>query len=81
MLNYVMQDFKKGLLSFRHGVSLCEDEYPKTTKKKDRMKAIPYALIVGSLMYAMLYTRSNICFFARMVSRHWMVVKHILNYL
>ena len=50
MLKYVMQDSKKGLLPFRHGVSLCEDEYPKTTKEKDRMKAIPYALIVGSLM-------------------------------
>ena len=34
------------------------------------MKAIPYALIVGSLMYVMLCTRLNICFTIGMVSRY-----------
>ncbi|KAL6312339.1 hypothetical protein AAG906_007984 [Vitis piasezkii] len=36
-------------------------------KYKDRMKAIPYAFAVGSLIYAMLYTRLDICFVVRMV--------------
>ena len=53
------------------------------------MQPIPYAFIVGTLMYAMLCTRPNICFEVGMVSsyqfnlsrKHWIVVKHILKYL
>ena len=53
------------------------------------MRGIPYASAVGSLMYAMLCTRPNICFAVGMVSRyqsepgeeHWIAVKHILKYL
>ena len=84
-----MQDSKKGLLPFRHGVPFSQNQCLKATEEKDRMKAIPYAFAVGSLIYEMLYTRLDICFAIRMVSRyqsnpsmeHWMVVKHILNYL
>ena len=53
------------------------------------MQSVPYAFIVGSLMYAMLCTKLDICFEVGMVSRyqsnlgleHWTVVKHILKYL
>ena len=53
------------------------------------MQSIPYAFLVGTLMYVMLCTRPNICFEVGMVSRyqfnpspkHRMVVKHILKYL
>ena len=53
------------------------------------MRGIPYASAVESLMYAMLCTRSDICFAVGMVSRyqsepgeeHWIAVKHILKYL
>ncbi|XP_070018025.1 secreted RxLR effector protein 161-like [Nicotiana sylvestris] len=53
------------------------------------MKAVPYASVVGCFMYAMLYTRPDICFAIGMVSRfqsnlgreHWTVVKHIIKYL
>ena len=53
------------------------------------MKAVPYASAVGSLMYAMLCTRPDICFAVGMVSRfqsnpgkeHWTAVKHIIKYL
>ena len=53
------------------------------------MRRIPYASTVGSLMYAMLCTRPDICFTVGMVSRyqsnpgldHWVAVKHILKYL
>ncbi|KAL6347585.1 hypothetical protein AAG906_026111 [Vitis piasezkii] len=40
---------------------------PKTTKEKDCMKVVPYASTLGSLMYAMLCTRPNICFAVGMV--------------
>ena len=53
------------------------------------MGQIPHASKVGSLMYAMLCTRPDICYSVGMVSRyqsnprlkHWQVVKHILKYL
>ena len=51
------------------------------------MRQVPYAYTVGSLMYAMLCTRPNICYSIGMVSRyqsnpgpkHWQAVKHILK--
>ncbi|XP_047267419.1 secreted RxLR effector protein 161-like [Capsicum annuum] len=53
------------------------------------MKAIPYSSAVGSLMYAMLSTKPDICFAVGMVSRfqsnpgqeHWTAVKHTIKYL
>ena len=53
------------------------------------MSRIPFALAVGSLMYAMLCTRPDICYAVGIVSRyqsdpgeeHWIAVKHILKYL
>ena len=53
------------------------------------MRRIPYASAVGSLMYAILCTRPDICYAVGVVSRfqsnpgpeHWMAVKHILKYL
>ena len=53
------------------------------------MSRIPFASVVGSLMYAMLCTRPDICYAVGIVSRyqsdqgeeHWITVKHILKYL
>ncbi|XP_075083266.1 secreted RxLR effector protein 161-like [Nicotiana tabacum] len=53
------------------------------------MKSVPYASAVGSLMYAMLCTRPDICFVVGIVSKfqfnpgreHWTAVKHIIKYL
>ena len=50
---------------------------------------IPYVSAVGSLMYATLCARPDICYAVRIVSLyqsnpgmgHWIVVKHILKYL
>ena len=39
-------------------------------EKKEYMKIVPYALAVGSLMYVMLCTRSNICYSVGIVSRY-----------
>ncbi|XP_059645285.1 secreted RxLR effector protein 161-like [Cornus florida] len=53
------------------------------------MRRIPYASVVGSLMYAMVCTRPDICYFVGIVSRyqsnpgidHWSAMKNILKYL
>ena len=67
---FSMQNSKKGLLSFRHGVPLSDDQRPKTLKEENMMRQVPYASTVGSLVYVMLCTRPNICYSVGMVSRY-----------
>ena len=64
-----MQDSKKGFLSLIHGITLSNDQCPQTLDEIEKMKAVPYASAVGSLMYVMLCTRPDICFVVGMVSR------------
>ena len=62
---------------------------PKTKAKKAEMMKVPYASVVGSLMYAMVCTRPDIGYAVGVVSRfmsnpgkeHWNAVKWILLYL
>lgn len=56
LARFSMQDSKKGFLPFRHEISLTKDQCPKTPIEVEYMKAVPYASVVGSLMYAMLCT-------------------------
>ena len=86
---YAMQEAKKGSQPSIAGLTLSLDDCPKTSEERERMSKVPYASAVGSLMYAMLCTRPDICFAVGMVSRyqanpgtkHWQAVKHILKYL
>ena len=53
------------------------------------MKDVPYASAIGSIMYAMLCTRSDVCLAISLAGRyqsnpgvdHWTAVKNILKYL
>ena len=63
-----MQDIKKGFIPFRVGSSLSANQRPKTLTEIERMRGIFYASKVGNLMYAMLCTRSDICFVVDIVS-------------
>ena len=65
---FSMQNSKKGLLPFRHGVPLSNDQRPKTFEEENMMRQIPYAFAGGSLMYVMLCTRLDICYLVGMVS-------------
>ncbi|WBP92221.1 reverse transcriptase domain-containing protein [Kitasatospora cathayae] len=86
---YGMDKSKKGALPFRHGIYLSKDQCPKTPQEVESMRQYPYASAVGSLMYAMLCTRPDICYAVGIVSRyqsnpgyeHWVAVKNILKYL
>ena len=70
-------------------LSLSRDMCPKTLDEKEKMSRVPYASAVGSLMYAMMCTRLDICYTVRLYSRyqlnpgqkHWMEVKRVLRYL
>ena len=61
----------------------------KTKVEKVEMNKIMYASVVGSLMYAMVCTRSDIAYVVGLVSQfksnldkqHWVVVMWILRYL
>ena len=89
LARFSMQDSKKGFVPFIVGISLSVNQRPETPAEIERMRGIPYASIVESLMYAMLCTRPDICFAIGMVSRyqsdpgeeHWISVKHIFKYL
>ena len=52
---------KKGLLPARQGIILSKEQCPKTPQEEEDMRRVPYASAVGSLMYAMLCTRPDIC--------------------
>ena len=65
---FSMQNSKKGLLPFIHGVPLSDDQRPKTLKEENMIRQMTYAFVVGSLMYAMLCTRPDICYSVGMVS-------------
>ncbi|KAH9697830.1 hypothetical protein KPL71_023776 [Citrus sinensis] len=83
------QEHMTDLLPFRHGITFSKDQSPKTSEEIERMRRVPYADAVGSLVYAMLCTRPDICFAVGMVSRYqfnpgpqyWTAVKHIIKYL
>ena len=89
LVRFSMQNFKKGNLPYRHGVHLSKEQYPKTSQEVEDLRRVPYASAVGSLMYAMLCTRPDICFVVGVASRyqsnlgldHWVAVKTILKYL
>ena len=89
LARFNMQDSKKRFVPFRVGKFLSSNQCPKTQAEIERMRGIPYASTVESLMYAMLCTRLDIYFVVGMVSRYqsdpaeeyWIVVKHILKYL
>ncbi|KAH9792408.1 hypothetical protein KPL71_004103 [Citrus sinensis] len=70
---------------FKLSSSLC----PRSQEECDYMARVPYASVVGSLMYVMICTRPDISQAVSMVSRYmhnpgknqWLTVKWILRYL
>ncbi len=42
---------------------------PKTLEERDKMARFPYATAIGSLMYAMLYTRLDIAYSVSLTSK------------
>nr|GEX76482.1 retrotransposon protein, putative, Ty1-copia subclass [Tanacetum cinerariifolium] len=84
-----MGNSKKGNLPLHHGIKISKDLCAKTDEELDRMSRVPYALVVGSIMYDMTCTRPDVSFALSMISRHqhnlgeghWTAVKNILKYL
>ncbi|XP_074313584.1 secreted RxLR effector protein 161-like [Silene latifolia] len=84
-----MIDSKKRFLPMSHDITLSKAQCPSTPNEQERMRNIPYASAIGSIMYAMLYTRPDVACALSMTSRyqknpgegHWTAAKNILKYL
>ena len=61
---------------------------PKTLEEKEKMAKVSYAYTIGSLIYAMLCTRSDITYSVSVTNRfhsdprlkYWATIKNILKY-
>ncbi|GKD05725.1 hypothetical protein Tco_1180699, partial [Tanacetum coccineum] len=68
---------------------LSKSQGTSTPAKLKHMQSVPYASVVGSIMYAMRCTRPDVAFAQNITSRfqqnpgdlHWTTVKNILKYL
>ncbi|KAL4313516.1 hypothetical protein GQ457_01G017500 [Hibiscus cannabinus] len=86
---FSMQESKRGFLPMRHGISLSNEMFPSMPQERERMSQISYASAIGSIMYAMICSRSDMSYALRMTSRyqtnhgegHYIAVKNILKYL
>jgi hypothetical protein len=65
-----MQDSKKGFLPISHDITLSKKQYPLEPDEKERMRVIPYASAIGSIMYAMIYVRLNVSYALSSTSRY-----------
>jgi hypothetical protein len=86
---YGFEDLKPITTPMDPNVRLTSAQSPSTTEEIAAMRNVPYHEAVGSLMYATLGTRPDICFAVQSVSRfnskpglvHWEAVKRIFRYL
>ena len=65
-----MQDSKPIDTHTDKSLSLSYDMYPKTPEEKKKMFKVPYASVVGSLMYAMMCTCPDIYYAIGLVSQY-----------
>ncbi|KAJ9542569.1 hypothetical protein OSB04_029075 [Centaurea solstitialis] len=84
-----MDESKKGFIPMQHGIVLSKTQCSVSSQDQDKMKSVPYASAIGSIMYAMLCTRPDVAYSVTVTSRyqqnsgepHWVAVKNILKYL
>jgi hypothetical protein len=82
-----MQDSKKGFLPTSHGITLTKKQCPMNLDEQEKMRVIPYASAIGSVMYDMICTRLDVSYALSAMSRyqsnygdaHWTIVKGILK--
>ncbi|GJX47120.1 hypothetical protein Tco_0272310 [Tanacetum coccineum] len=81
-------DNSRGHIPMQERHDLNKSQGAQTPKEVNRMKNVPYALAVGSIMYAVRCTRPDVAFAQNMTSRfqqnlgepHWTAVKNILKF-
>ena len=66
---YHMHDCKPMDTTVERNLSLSLDMCPKSLEEKEQMSKVPYSSAIGSLKYAMMCTRPDICYVVRLASR------------
>ena len=69
LIRFLMQNSKKGLMPTYHGIVLSNKQCLTTPQEEEDIRRVLYTSAVGSLMYAMLCTRPDICYAVGVVSR------------
>ncbi|WVY90570.1 hypothetical protein V8G54_036084 [Vigna mungo] len=93
-INKVLERFRMekcspGIVPIQKGDKFSQMQCPKNDLERKAMESIPYASVVGSLMYAQTCTRPDISFAVGMLGRyqsnpgmdHWKAAKKVLRYL
>ncbi|KAJ9541861.1 hypothetical protein OSB04_028367 [Centaurea solstitialis] len=57
-----MDESKKGFIPMQHGIVLSKTQCPASSQDQDKMKSVPYASAIGSIMYAMLCIRPDVAY-------------------
>ncbi|GJX42891.1 retrotransposon protein, putative, ty1-copia subclass [Tanacetum coccineum] len=86
---YKMDNSKRSHIPMQERLDLNKTQGASTPKEVKRMQNVPYASVVGSIMYAVRCTRPDVAFAQNITSRfqqnpselHWTAVKNILKYL
>lgn len=84
-----MEKCRSGNAPISKGDKMHKGQCPRNNLERKNMENIPYAGLVGSLMYAQVCTRPDISFAVNMLSRyqsnagqeHWVAGKKVLRYL
>ena len=93
-INKILERFRMekrsaGIVPIQKGDKFSQMQCPKNDLERKVMDSIPYASVVGSLMYAQTCTRPDISFAVGMLGRyqsnpgmdHWKAAKKVLRYL
>jgi len=84
-----MKDCSPDMAPIVKGNRFNSNQCPKNELEREQMRNIPYAYVVGSLMYVQVCTRPDIAFVVGMLRRyqsnpeikHWTIAKRVLRYL
>ena len=58
------------VLAYVTRCKLSQTQSPTTAEDREKMKVIPYASAIGSIMYAMLCTRPDVCLAISLAGRY-----------
>ncbi|XP_050941537.1 secreted RxLR effector protein 161-like [Cucumis melo] len=86
---FMMDKCSSSVVPIQKGDKFSLMQCPKNELERNQMETIPYASIVGSLLYAQTCTRPDISFAVGMLGRyqsnlgmdHWKAAKKVLRYL
>jgi hypothetical protein len=84
-----MQECKPVKVPIPVGVKLSVDQCPKKNEEEEEMSHVPYASVVGSLIYGMIFTRMDIAhavgvlrrYMSKLGKEDWKIVKRVFRYL